>query len=248
MKWDKMEIKVNTGNESDYVSFEADAREKSHVLLAKILGKDVKKIQDKAREICEIEIDLEDLIQVIETLVLLCNSQFHKNDLNFIVKKQFHTIFLNKISFLLNLITNEDLNVDWLKLIWSVEYFTNFVKDENGALKTLKSKIELINLLKLVHENIKNAEVDKSKTIKNTKDLPASVANKLSSIELPHKIVTGRVKNALWNVGINNMLDLYNYKGKLWDVERVGRGNTVYFLRKYIAEEFPKLSFYCLED
>lgn len=248
MKWDKMEIKANIGEGCSYASFETDARKKSHLLLTKILGKDLKKIQDKANELFEVEVNLEDLIDVIGTFLLLCNNGFHKNNLSFRVKKKFHTIFLNKISFLLNLITNEDLNIDWLKFIWTIEYFANTIKDESGDVKTLSNKTELLLILKSIYANVKNAEIDKSKAVKHFKDLPENLANKLSNIELPHRIVTGRVKNALWGVGIHNMLDLYNYDKKLWDVERVGRGNTVYFLRKYIAEEFPKLSFFCLED
>jgi hypothetical protein len=133
--------------------------------------------------------------------------------------------------------------------VWTGATFVFPGCDVRETFRLIKSELELIVILKTILENLKNAKIVSSIEKKQVgpTELKSNIKKILSEIELP-TIVSGRVKNALWNAGISNMLDLYDYPNKLKDLKRVGDGNTVFFLKKYVNEKFPNLTFYCLED
>lgn len=246
MDWEKIK-KVNIEFEPfNYDAFKSDLLEHTCRLAEEILAEDIKKIQKKVHDLYESDINFAELVDIVGVLVSLLSKRFYRNDLKFTVERKSQGIFLKKITFLLSLVLAEDLNINWIKFICTIEYLVFSAHSVDSHLTEIKSIFDLVAILKLILDNLGNAELVSLKKLKNS-ELSEKLQAELSSMDLPSS-VSGRPKNAIWNAGIYNMLDLYNFKSKLVDIERVGNGNTVFFLRKYVKEKFPNLTFYCLED
>lgn len=246
MDWEKIK-KISIEPELfDYDAFKNDILGRTFRLAEEILDKDIKKIQKKVHDLYESDVNFDELVDIVGVFISLLNKGFHRDDLKFTVERKSQDIFLKKIKFLLSLVLAEDLNINWIKFICTIEYLVFPTHGVDSHLAKVKSIFDLVAILKVILDNLGNAQLVSLKKLKNS-ELSEKLQAELSSMDLP-SFVSGRPKNAIWNTGIYNMLDLYNFKGKLVDIERVGNGNTVFFLRKYVKEKFPNLTFYCLED